>query len=91
MQLADPYVAYDVNGVYLPYVYHVLNNKLRKSAMGTERQSKRVTVQVIKDIKIELLVVDDKTLDKKSCPSSSTHPNWLLMRPSPQRIRPSSC
>ena len=63
-KLAEPYSSYDVNGIYLPYVYHVLNSKLRKSALGQEKQNKRVTVKVMRDIEIEIPIIDDKTFDK---------------------------
>jgi len=64
-KLAEPYDKYDMTDLYLPYVYHLLNRKLRKSAMGTERQNKRVTVQVMKDIEIEVPIRDDGKFDRK--------------------------
>lgn len=63
-KLAEPYSSYNVKEIYLPYVYHILNNKLRKFALGQEKQNKRVTVQIMKDIEIEMPIIDDKTFDK---------------------------
>ncbi len=58
--------AYDPKNLYLPYVYHILNKKLRKSALGQEKQNKRVTVQIMQDIKIEIPVLGDaKIFDRK--------------------------
>lgn len=63
-KLGGAFQEYNVDGIYLPYVYHILKNKLRKSALGQENQNKRVTVEVIKDIEIEIPIIDDKTFDK---------------------------
>jgi type I restriction-modification system DNA methylase subunit len=63
-KLDGSYSPYDIKGIYLPYVYHILKNKLRKSALGQEHQNKRVTVDVIKGIEIEIPIIDDKTFDK---------------------------
>ncbi|MGA3190986.1 MAG: N-6 DNA methylase [Candidatus Bathyarchaeia archaeon] len=76
-KLAEPHSAYDVNGIYLPYVYHVLNNKLRKFALGQEKQNKRVTVRVMKDIEIEMPIMDEKTFDKKKQEEMSIQYNAL--------------
>lgn len=59
------YLAYDVNEIYLPYVYHILKNKLRKYALGQEHQNKRVTVDVIKEMDIEIPIIDERTFDIK--------------------------
>jgi type I restriction-modification system DNA methylase subunit len=64
MKLGGDFQDFDVDGIYLPYVYHLLKNKLRKSALGQENQNKRVTVQVIRDIDIEIPVNSDNTFDK---------------------------
>lgn len=63
-KLERAYSSHDITGVYLPYVYHILKNKLRKSALGQERQNMRVTVDVIKEIEIEIPILDNKTFDK---------------------------
>lgn len=63
--LEEPYSAYDVDDIYLPYIYHALNNKLRKFALGQEKQNKRVTVLIMKEIEIEIPILDDETFDKK--------------------------
>ncbi len=57
--------SYDMRGIYLPYIYHVLNNKLRKFALGTEKQNKGVTVQIIKEVEVEMPITDENTFDKK--------------------------
>lgn len=62
-ELGGKYSSFDVKGIYLPYVYHALKNKLRKSALGQERQNMRVTVDVIKEIEIEIPILDGKTFD----------------------------
>jgi hypothetical protein len=50
-------------GVYLPYIYHALRNKLMKFAIGQEKQNKRVTKEVIQDIELEIPTINDKTFD----------------------------
>jgi type I restriction enzyme M protein len=64
-KLDEPYSDFNVEDIYLPYIYHVLNNKLRKFALGQENQNKRVTVLVMKDIEIEIPIIDEKTFDKR--------------------------
>ena len=49
----------------MPYIYHILKNKLRKSALGQEKQNKRVTVEVIEEIELEIPVLNATTFDKK--------------------------
>lgn len=63
-KLEGIYSDYNTDGIYLPYVYHILKNKLRKSALGQENQNKRVTVDVIKDIEIDVPLLDNKVFDK---------------------------
>ena len=57
--------SYDPKDLYLPYVYHILNKKLSKSALGREKQNKRVTVQVVRDTEIEIPILGDGTWDRK--------------------------
>ena len=57
--------SYDPKDLHLPYVYHILNKKLSKSALGQEKQNKRVTVQVMRDTEIEIPILDDGTWDRK--------------------------
>jgi type I restriction-modification system DNA methylase subunit len=52
-----------ISGLYLPYIYHVLKSKLRKLAIGQEKQNKRVTVDVIQGMEIEVPISRDDKLD----------------------------
>ncbi len=61
--LEGNYSSFDVSQIYLPYLYHTLKNKLRKSALGQTRQNMRVTVDVIKEMEIEIPIIDEKTFD----------------------------
>ena len=69
-----------MRGIYLPYTYHILNRKLRPFALGQEKQNKRVTVAVMKDIEIDIPVTDGKAFDRekqKKWQSNLTQASWL--------------
>ena len=63
--LEGNFSSFNVSQIYLPYLYHTLKNKLRKSALGQARQNMRVTVDVIKEIEIEIPIIDEKTFDNE--------------------------
>jgi len=64
-RLEGDYSSYDTNDICLPYVYHVLKNKLRKSALGQKRQNMRVTVDVMKEIEIPVPILGGSRFDKQ--------------------------
>lgn len=63
-QLDNEYSNYDINSVYTPYIYHKLNEILKTEALGQEKQNKRVTVLIMKDLHVEIPITENNELDK---------------------------
>ncbi len=53
----------EIVGLYLPYIYYVLKNKLGELAAGQDKQNKRVTREIIQDMEIEVPISKNGNLD----------------------------